>query len=508
MSTSEPMRAAIYLRISQDRELDGLAIERQREDCERLLKQRGWEAAETYVDQSVSATDRTRIRPAYDRMVSDYAAGRFAALVCWDLDRLTRQPRQLEDWIERAEENGLHLVTANGEADLSTDGGRMYARIKAAVARAEVERKGARQSRAQRQRAERGRPGKGVRPLGYRLDGTVIQHEAEAVVAIYRSFASGGSLRAIAAALSGETRDDLDASVPPLPRFRRTLMLERNSARAEQGLPPRPVPEDGPWAPSTVLGILRNPRYIGVATYTPKEMQRDGNRRRSWRAAILRQDSGEPIRGDWEPIVSEATWWTVQERLDDPARVTNRVGTHRRHLGSGLFLCCMCGKRVRAHGQRYRCEGHIMRSREHVDFYVIETVRARLARPDLAMLLPSHDGPRAKDIAGEIEAQRGRIARAQADYDTELIEARDLMRVRTRAEAAIAVLEGERITLGARASTSPVLEAADPVVAFDNADLATRRAVIETLCEVRLGPAPRGRKTFDPATVRITPKVG
>lgn len=84
------------------------------------------------------------MRPDYDRMVTDYQAGRSNAIICYDLSRLTRQPRQLEDWIDAAELRGLALVTANGDADLSTDGGRMHARIKAAVARAEMERKGAR----------------------------------------------------------------------------------------------------------------------------------------------------------------------------------------------------------------------------------------------------------------------------------------------------------------------------------------------------------------------------
>lgn len=34
----QPVRAAIYLRISHDREMDGLAIERQRQDCEALAR--------------------------------------------------------------------------------------------------------------------------------------------------------------------------------------------------------------------------------------------------------------------------------------------------------------------------------------------------------------------------------------------------------------------------------------------------------------------------------------
>ena len=272
-STASPVRAAIYLRISQDRELDGLAIERQREDCENLAKFRRWEVVETYVDQSKGATDKTKKRPAYDQMVADYHAGRFTAIVCYDLDRLTRQPRQLEDWIDWAEERGLQLVTANGDADLSTDGGRMYARIKAAVARAEMERKSARQSRAHVQRAEQGRPPKGVRPLGYASDGKVIRREAAAVKAIYAAFDGGASLRGIARALSGikevdTTKAEQVLGVPRLPNHSRTLVIERNTKRAAAGLPPRDIPEDKPWAESTVLGILRNPRYAGYSVYT------------------------------------------------------------------------------------------------------------------------------------------------------------------------------------------------------------------------------------------------
>ena len=98
----------------------------------------------TYVGQSIWASNKDVARPDYDAMVASFERGKLDAIICRDLDRLTRQPSQLEEWIERAEEHGLKLVTANGDADLSTDGGRMFARIKAAVARGEVERKGAR----------------------------------------------------------------------------------------------------------------------------------------------------------------------------------------------------------------------------------------------------------------------------------------------------------------------------------------------------------------------------
>ena len=185
-------RAAIYLRISLDAAMDGLAIDRQRQDCEALAEQRGWDVVHTYVDQSISASKKDVDRPEYDAMVASFERGEIDAIICWDLDRLTRQPWQLEEWIDRAEEQGLKLVTANGDADLATDGGRMYARIKAAVARGEIERKSMRQSRAQQQRAEQGRwYSGGVRPIGYTSTGEIIPSEAAAVLGMFRRCREG-----------------------------------------------------------------------------------------------------------------------------------------------------------------------------------------------------------------------------------------------------------------------------------------------------------------------------
>ncbi len=110
-------RAAVYLRISQDHTGEGLAVERQREDALRLAKDRRWKVASEYVDNSISASDSRKVRPGYDALCRDFEAGLWDALIVYDLDRLTRQPRQLEDWIDAAEGRGLQLVTANGEAD-------------------------------------------------------------------------------------------------------------------------------------------------------------------------------------------------------------------------------------------------------------------------------------------------------------------------------------------------------------------------------------------------------
>lgn len=500
-----PRKAAIYLRISQDREMDGLAIERQREDCENLARYRRWQVVETYVDQSKSATDRTKSRPDYDRMVRDYDAGLFDAIICYDLDRLTRQPRQLEDWIDRAESNGLALVTANGDADLTTDGGRMYARIKAAVARAEMERKSARQSQAQRQRSEQGRAPKGMRPLGYALDGSVIDDEAAIVREIFDGFTrleAPESLRSLARTLTERG----------VPRHSHVVSLERAKKRSDDGLVPRDIKPDGAWAPSTISGILHNPRYAGLSTYTPKEVLRDGARRRSWKAQIVRDDAGEPVIGQWDPIVSAERWWRAQEILDDESRVTNTSGSTKRiRLGSGLYRCgftdeagAVCGKKVTGAPRGYRCPGHITRAGAAIDEFVTTVIAARLARDDVRELVPrAGDDPRNTGIRNAISDQRADILRVQRDYDEGLVEARDLKRKRDAAEARIAELEQQLLMHGRVGALTPVLGTTAPAQAFKDGSLDMRRSIIDVLCTVTLRPQPRGRTGFDPTSVVI-----
>lgn len=246
-------RAAVYLRISKDDQANGLAVERQREDSLKIIAERGWELVrEPYVDNAISASKRNVKRPAYDQMEADYAAGKFEALVCYELDRLTRQPRQLEDWIDAAEERGLVLVTANGEADLATDSGRLFARIKASVARAEIERKGARQKRANLQRTQQGKPAPGRRRYGYEVDGvTPREGEAEVVRAMFGHIADGGSIRAIARKLETDGVDPAPGKSWSTGRVRYILL---NPAYGGE------VPTASGPLPSSILTPLVEPR--------------------------------------------------------------------------------------------------------------------------------------------------------------------------------------------------------------------------------------------------------
>src|SRR4051812_3817205 len=237
-ATVAHVRVAVYLRQSLDRDGSGLAVARQREDCLKLCADRGWDHVE-YVDNDISAST-AKARPAYIRMLADIAAGRLDGVVAWDLDRLHRRPVELEHFIDLADRHRLALATIGGDADLSTDNGRLFARIKGAVARAEIERKSARQKRANLQRAELGTPPPGGRrAVGYGPGGTeLVEDEAAHIRDGYRLLLAGASLRGIAAGW--------------------------NAAGFTTAV-------GGPWRPDGVRYTLRNPRNAAVVVHRGQE---------------------------------------------------------------------------------------------------------------------------------------------------------------------------------------------------------------------------------------------
>src|SRR5699024_6928577 len=162
------MQAGIYARISLDRDDEKLGVQRQIEDCTAEAKRRGWTVVDTYVDNSVSAT-RSKTRPEYDRLIQDIKSGRITAFVVWDIDRLTRTPRELEDIIDLAEQYGVKLSNVGGDIDLSTPQGMMTARIKVTVARHESDQLSRRVKRSIEQRATAGRP-HGQVPFGFQRE--------------------------------------------------------------------------------------------------------------------------------------------------------------------------------------------------------------------------------------------------------------------------------------------------------------------------------------------------
>lgn len=116
-------RAAVYVRVSQDRAGEGLGVERQREDCLVLAERLGWEVRDVYADNDVSAHSR-KPRPEYQRLVRDIEAGEVDAVVAYRPDRAVPPhpgPREPDRPRERA--RGAHQH-GEGRDGRSGDGSR------------------------------------------------------------------------------------------------------------------------------------------------------------------------------------------------------------------------------------------------------------------------------------------------------------------------------------------------------------------------------------------------
>ena len=456
--------AVLYLRISRDMTGEGKAHERQQEICEELAAARGIPITRIYADTE-SAYSRSKVRPGYNEMVRDFAAGQFTTLICYDLDRLTRQPAQLEWWIDTSETTSLTVLTASGDADLTTDNGRLFARIKAAVARAEMDRKSARQKVATVQRAKDGKPQAGVRLTGYRMNGDLVPEEAEWIARLFRSVADGQTITGAAKSLQA-------AGIRPI-----------NNDR------PGIYREPGAWSPSTVRGMLLNPRYAGRAIHQGKVID-------------LKEDA--KIR--WEPIVDEALFDRVGIILRDPARKRNHTGTERKWLGSGLYECATCGRKMTTNGTQYVCRvtGHVAKNRILVDEAITGLIRARLSGSDLRTLTAPVDDLAMQRLARQARDLRDQLSVLRAEFVRGVIKDGALYQERADyLNEELTGVEIEMVKQSAGSAVSSLLLTEDPALAFDKSPVAVQHAIVNALCTVKLYKGERGKRGIDLSTVVV-----
>lgn len=274
-------RAGIYVRISQDRTGLEAGVRRQERECRELAERLGWQVAEYYADNGVSAYNVKRRRPEYERMKADLESGRIDAVVAWHPDRLYRRAKELEAVIDLISETKVKVATVQtGDVDLASPNGRLVARIGASVAQHESEHKSERVKAWHRERARAGKPNGGLRPFGYRPDRVTID-EAEA--ALIRE--------AAARRLAGDSFH--------------TIVTDWN-ARGLRTVTGRK------WTVTSLGGVMRGPRIAG-----------------------LRQHAGSLHDAVWPPIVAREDWEAIcAMRKDNGVR-----GRPPKHLLTGFVWC-------------------------------------------------------------------------------------------------------------------------------------------------------------------------
>lgn len=466
----DPVAAAIYVRISQDRTGAGLGVDRQEQDCRTLAESLGWQVVHVFCDNDISAYSGKR-RPQYEALLQAIQSGAVKGVLAWHPDRLHRSPRELETYIDASERHGVltHTVQA-GVWDLSTPSGQLIARQLGAVSRYESQHKGERIRRARQQQAQAGAFHGGSRPYGFERDGLTLRpDEAAEVAKAVEQIVSGVSLRAIVR--------DLNA----------------------RGIPT--TTSKGRWTARALSDIIQRPRTAGLSMYR-----------------------GEVVgKAQWPAIVPEETWRAACAILTDPTRRTNDGrGPGVRWLGSGLYRCGKCGEaelRVSSSTNKrraYRCRnrdsgdtsGHVSREATALDSFVEAVMVERLSRPGLIHEAVVTEGTvNVAELRTESDALRVRqeqLAEAFAEGDiTRAQLTAGSKRIETRAEqiAAQLAMMGGKSPLDALTHA----ETADMAAQWAELTLGQKRAIIDYLCTVTVLPMgrSRGHLGFDPASVRI-----
>lgn len=490
------VRAAIYCRISQDR-LDkstgvkkAEGVQRQEASCREKAQDLGWDVADVYVDNDVSATSG-RVRPEFRRMTADIKAGRIDAVIAYHVDRLIRRPVELEAFIDLVEDHKIALSTVSaGDYDLSTSSGKMVARMLGAAARHEVDRMSDRLQAVKIAKAQAGLWKGGSRPFGHRsVPGPngeagyleIVPLEAEVLRQTVDAFLAGATLHSIA------------------------RELQQRGVLRTKG--------DTNWSPSDVSRMISRPVAAGIVTY---------------RGEVLG-------KGVWPAIIPEDKWLAVRHVLAQPSRKTN-PGRRQVHLLSGIARCGgplsegdVCGATLMANaGDFYRCssgrngtvrrEGHhVYRKRSDLDAYVRELVLARLSLPDAVdLVVPSQTSPEdTVALAREADDLRKRQADLALMYADGSITRSQMATSSARIKASLEGVEGR---LAAAVYTSP-----QPVVPElgdgDGTDVPSvhalrvwegltderRREVVKALMAITVKPSDRrGRNPFKTSDVEVT----
>lgn len=452
-------RAVIYTRVSKDDTGEGKSNERQAADCRKLAELRGWDVVDEQADISISAYTGA-LRPSWQRVIQMAQAGEVDIILAWHLDRITRSMIELEALINLAQETGVAIVTVSGDIDLTSDVGRMVARILAAVARAEVERKSERMKLANKQRAGAGEMWKGgSRPLGYNEDReTINKAEAKIIRKAAEDFLAGKPVVTIR-----QEWEELGVVVPG--------------------------PGRGTGTPYSLAGInklLRNPLYAGMREY-----------------------QGQLYKGEWEPILDEYTHLAIEAKYK--SRTQTERGRPRISLLSKVAACSECGELVTADWQRnkalYRCpSGHVQTLRDQADELVSAFVVAYLEKPQVAQHLVPATGPDVSELALEADRLRLRLEELSDALDDDALTMDQFVDLNTRTIRKIEEVETEIVRLGTNGAIGDIVVGAEDLAEqWLNADLKMKRDIVAALFDVTIHPANRRKNV--PIEERLTVAV-
>ena len=313
----DPIRVAIYARVSSDAQDVNNSIAAQIAECEKYASEHNMVVVAVYIDEAESG--RSDNRPEFQRMVSDGTSKEqpFGVILVWKFSRFSRDRVDNAIYKNRLKKRGVRIVSIKEPTDDTPAGQFMESVIEdvdafySANLSQEVR-------RGQRKIAERGYYPGSKAPYGYRLE-KVQEEDGNAFHNILVIDPNTGPIarRIFLDIIAGRSRSDI-----------------RKSLISDGIPPPEPKnpkePKSTQWSNSTIGTMVHKAQYAGYIVWG------------------LNSQSGEPpviVVGRHEPIVSEEEYQLAAAVMASRTRDV----THPRQAGSvymmsGMLKCRRCGK--------------------------------------------------------------------------------------------------------------------------------------------------------------------
>lgn len=450
------MRAAIYTRVSQDRNGRGRSVEEQEAVCRDLCEQNMWEIVGHYTDNDRSASRYARKgRPDFERLMSELE--QVDVIVTWEASRATRDLNVYTKMRDACRKAGVKWAYNGRVYDFERADDSFTTGLDMLVAERESGETSKRVQRAVRAQADAGKP-HGRIPFGYTRvydpdTGNLLRqvpHPEESKVII----------EAATRVLAGETLYQIAKDFKQRGNYRLSdLRIQR---------------------------LLRSPTYAGKRVY---------------RGEVLRD-------ADWPGLIDPERWEALQGVLGSPDR-TKFHGTEPAHLLTGIATCGVCGGPIvrlvnRGKYPTYVCKGSqcVGRAQLPTDALVVAVVKNILMRPDALEAIHAHADPGISDAAKKVRELEMRLESHYDEAANGTLSAAGLARVESSILSQIDTARGRLRAM----STPKKLTIADPAATaarWDNLPVLTRRMIVRGLMEVRIMPARARGVRFEPESVAI-----
>lgn len=356
--------AAIYSRKSKFTG-KGESIDNQVQLCKQYGENLGINEFQVYEDEGFSGG--TTNRPEFQRLIKDAKAKKFEVLICYRLDRISRNIADFSTLINELQELGIGFVSIREQFDTSTPMGRAMMYIASVFAQLERETIAERIRDNMLELAKSGRWLGGQTPLGFESEAIVyydaemkqrkmyklypVHQELDVVKTIFNMYLELKSISQVLKYLLSnhiKTKNDCDWSKKQIQQ----VLTNTTYVKATQDVF-NYLTDQG----MTVVGSPDGKH--GILTYNKKQGKKNYRSTDEWIAAVAKHDG----------IIDGLMWLDVQKLLESNKEKAPRLGKTHKALLTNVLRCKKCESTMRV------CYGDVSKTTGEKAFYYTCTMK-------------------------------------------------------------------------------------------------------------------------------------